>query len=223
VTALMEATMRYAHTALFLVVVGSLLVTAILGCKPKEENTSAKPPPPANAPTKVEAPPEPAATEATPAETTKSANPTVEIDTTQGKIVAELYADAAPKTVANLLALAKEGYYDDMAWHRVVPGYVIQTGLGPEKPTILDEVNTHKHRPGALAMAKPGAQPGSSRLSAPDSASTQFYIVLGDREKTRHLNEEFTVFGQVTEGMDVAEKITQQDKVKTIKVSKADG
>jgi len=223
VTALTEATMRYRQTGAILMVVGSWLVLGLWGCKPREENTSAKPPPPANAPTKVEAPPETAPAEATPEETAKSDNPTVEIDTTKGKIVAELYQDAAPKTVANFLALAKDGYYDDMVWHRVVPGFVIQTGLGPEKPTIPDEVNSHKHRPGALAMAKPGSMGDPSRLSAPDSASTQFYISLGDREKTKHLNEEFTVFGQVTEGMDVAEKITQQDKVKTIKVLKADG
>jgi cyclophilin family peptidyl-prolyl cis-trans isomerase len=215
--------MRYAHTATILAVVSSLLLAAILGCKPKEESTSAKPPPPANAPVKEEAPPpEPAPAEATPAETEKSSNPTVEIDTTKGKIVAELHADAAPKTVANFLALAKAGYYDNMVWHRVVPGFVIQTGDGPKKPTIPDEVNVHKHQPGALAMAKPGSMSDPSRLSAPDSASTQFYISLGDREKTKHLNEEFTVFGQVTEGMEVAEKITQKDKVKTIKVIKAD-
>jgi len=219
--------MRTWHTAMMLLVVGSWLVMGVLGCKPKVEETSAKPPPPANAPAKVEpsAQPQPATApaETAPGETTKSNNPTVEIDTTKGKIVAELYPDAAPKTVANFLGLAKQGYYDNMVWHRVEAGFVIQTGLGPEKPTIPDEVNAHKHRPGALAMAKPGAAGDPSRLSEPDSASTQFYITLGEREKTKHLNEEFTVFGQVTEGLDIAGKITTQDKIKTIKVIKDNG
>ena len=211
--------MRYWHTAMVIAVVGSLLVMAILGCKPPEQNTSAKAPPPANAPTKVEAPPEPAPTEATPEAT---ANPTIEIDTTKGKIVAELYQDAAPKTVANFLKLAKAGYYNGLPFHRVEPGFVIQTGLGPEKPTIPDEVNDHKHRPGALAMAKPGSRSDPARLSEPDSASTQFYITLCSREQAAHLNAEFTVFGQVREGMDVAKRITQQDKITKIRVLKPD-
>ncbi|MBM3498219.1 MAG: peptidylprolyl isomerase [Armatimonadetes bacterium] len=143
------------------------------------------------------------------------------METTKGALVAELYEDAAPKTVANFLKLAKEGYYDNMVWHRVEPGFVIQAGQGPDKPTIPDEVNAHKHRRGALAMAKPGSAGDPSRLSAPDSASTQFYVTLGEREKTKHLNQEYTVFGQVTEGMEVADKITTQDKIKTIKVVEA--
>jgi cyclophilin family peptidyl-prolyl cis-trans isomerase len=186
------------------------------GCEKPEEYTSAKPPPKADAPP----PPvreEPVAEPKAP----EGDNPMVEIDTTQGKMTAELYADVAPKTVANFLKLAKEGYYDGMVWHRVEPGFVIQTGQGPEKPTIPDEVNAHKHRRGALAMAKPGSQGDPSRMSAPDSASTQFYVTTGDREATKHLNQEYTVFGQVTEGIEVADKITTQDKIKTIKIIKA--
>jgi peptidyl-prolyl cis-trans isomerase B (cyclophilin B) len=217
-------------TAFTLALAGCWLLA---GCKPKEEAPTAKAAVEAPAVTQAEQPKQ----EETPPEEPKSVetktagepeepkprNPTVEIDTTKGKIVAEVYPDAAPKTVANFLALVKEGYYDGLPWHRVASGFVIQTGLGPEKPTIPDEVNEHKHRPGALAMAKPGSRTDPTRLSEPDSASTQFYITLCERDKARHLNDEFTVFGQVTEGMDVAGKITQQDKVTKIRVLEGNG
>ena len=139
------------------------------------------------------------------------------IKTTKGDITARLYPNEAPKTVANLLSLAKEGYYDDMVWHRVEPGFVIQVGEGQETPNIPDEVNRHKHRKGALAMAKLGSMtPG--RLSEPGSASSQFYITMCSGEQAEHLNDEYTVFGQVTEGMDVAEEITTEDRIKTIEI-----
>jgi len=139
----------------------------------------------------------------------------VVIETTKGDIEVTLYPNEAPKTVERFLSLAKEGYYNDMSWHRVVPGFVIQTGQGPEKPPIPDEVNEHKHQPGALAMAKPGPRNGDpTRLSEPDSATTQFYICLCQAE---HLDSEFTVFGQVEKGMDAVGKITQDDKVRRIK------
>ena len=141
----------------------------------------------------------------------------VVIETTKGEIVAELYPESAPRTVRNFLTLADEGYYDDMPWHRVAEGFVIQTGDGPDRPTIPDEVNRHKHRPGSLAMAKPGSD-DPARMSAPNSASSQFYITIGSREETRHLNAEYTVFGRVQDGMEVARRITQQDKVKAIRI-----
>jgi peptidyl-prolyl cis-trans isomerase B (cyclophilin B) len=146
----------------------------------------------------------------------------VRIKTTQGDIVAQLYAEDAPKTVANFLALAEAGYYDDMVWHRVEPGFVIQIGDGPETANIPDEVNRHKHQPGALAMAKLGS-PVPGRLSMPDSASSQFYIAMGTAERTEYLNAEYTVFGQVTEGMDVVTSITTDDKVKSVEVLSATG
>lgn len=147
--------------------------------------------------------------------------PRVTIKTTKGDIVAELFPAEAPKTVANFLALAREGYYDDMVWHRVEPGFVIQIGQGPERPNVRDEVNRHKHRPGALAMAKLGS-PSPGRLSLADSATTQFYITLCSAEQAEYLNDEYTVFGQVIEGMDVVRKITTADKIETIEVPSGD-
>jgi cyclophilin family peptidyl-prolyl cis-trans isomerase len=199
------------------------LTAALLpGCQPKPEPPAGDVTPSPNEPplptAEAPAPAEPAEKQA---EEPKE-NPVVVIETTKGDIVVELYADAAPKTVANFLALAKEGYYDDMPWHRCEPGFVIQTGRGSQKPTIPDEVNAHKHRPGALAMAKPGSMGDPSRLSAPDSASSQFYVTLCEPERAKHLNTEFTVFGQVTEGLEVAGKITTADKITAIK-PKSDG
>ena len=144
--------------------------------------------------------------------------PMVLIKTTKGDIKLELYPDAAPKTVANFLALIEDGYYDDMLWHRVAPGFVIQTGQGAGKSTIPDEVNEHKHGPGAVAMAKPGARTAGPRMSEPDSASTQWYICMRSAEGAAYLNQEYTVFGWATEGMDIVKQITQEDKVITIEV-----
>jgi peptidyl-prolyl cis-trans isomerase B (cyclophilin B) len=147
--------------------------------------------------------------------------PRIAIKTTKGDIIAKLYPNEAPKTVANFLSLVEEGYYDDMVWHRVEPGFVIQTGNGPSRPNIPDEVNSHKHRGGALAMAKLGS-PSADRLSLADSASTQFYITMCNARRAEHLNAEYTVFGQVIEGMDVAREITTRDKIETIEVLSGD-
>ncbi len=147
--------------------------------------------------------------------------PRIAIKTTKGDIIAKLYPDEAPKTVANFLSLVNEGYYDDMVWHRVEPGFVIQTGNGPSRPSIPDEVNSHKHRGGALAMAKLGS-PSPDRLSLAGSASTQFYITMCNARRAEYLNAEYTVFGQVTEGMDVARDITTEDKIETIEVLSGD-
>ena len=158
-----------------------------------------------------------------PAEGEKSGKGTskVIIETTKGDIEVTLFPKEAPKTVERFLTLAKEGYYNDMVWHRVVPGFVIQTGLGASKPPIPDEANEHKHRAGSLAMAKPGPRNGDpARLSEPNSATTQFYIAM---DKAPHLDAEFTVFGQVEKGMEVVGKTTPEDKIKTIKIVASDG
>ncbi|HJN17270.1 MAG TPA: peptidylprolyl isomerase [Armatimonadota bacterium] len=139
------------------------------------------------------------------------------VKTTKGDIKIELYPDAAPKTVASFLRLVEEGYYDDMVWHRVAPGFVIQTGQGAERPGVDDEVNEHKHGPGAVAMAKLGSMtPG--RMSQPGSATSQWYICMKSEKESAYLNAEYTVFGWATDGMDVVRQITQEDKVITIEV-----
>lgn len=134
------------------------------------------------------------------------------IETTKGKIVFEMYPEDTPKTVANFEKLAKEGFYNGLIFHRVEPGFVIQggdptgTGTGGSAQTIPAEIK-RKHTKGAVGMA---------RSQALDSASSQFYITL---DAQPGLDGAYTVFGQVIEGMDVAEKIQIGDKMTKVTVT----
>jgi peptidyl-prolyl cis-trans isomerase B (cyclophilin B) len=129
--------------------------------------------------------------------------PTATIETDQGTIVLELWNDVAPGHVTNFTALASNGVYDGLGFHRIIPGFMIQggcpTGDGTGGPgyTIKAEFNSRKHEPGVLSMARSGH---------PDSAGSQFFICL-TRENCKHLDGQYTAFGKVTKGMDVVEKI----------------
>ena len=133
--------------------------------------------------------------------TPKGPLPRATIETDQGTIAIELYEDDAPNTVASFVHLAERNFYEGLRFHRIVPGFVIQggdplgTGAGGPGYNIRDEVNARKHAKGAVAMAK---------TPRPDSAGSQFYICL---DVLPHLDEGYTVFGQVVEGMDVVEAI----------------
>ena len=143
-------------------------------------------------------------------------NPKVEIKTSAGLIVAELYQDRSPKTVANFLQYAKSGFYDGTIFHRVIDNFMIQGGgfdksmrEKPPRPPIENEAtNKLRNDMGTLAMA---------RTQQPHSASAQFFINLKDndflnfREPTTQ-GFGYAVFGKVTQGMDVVQKIA---KVKT--------
>ena len=145
-------------------------------------------------------------------------HPIVEIQTTKGKIRVKLYPEDAPKTVANFVKLVKKGFYNGLTFHRVEPGFVIQggdpsgNGTGGPGYSIPDETNKIlKHNRGALAMAK---------SAAPNSAGSQFYIVID--KPASQLDGNYTVFGQVISGQDVAEKIKVGDKMtKVILLDKA--
>ncbi|MBU1236155.1 MAG: peptidyl-prolyl cis-trans isomerase [Gammaproteobacteria bacterium] len=147
-----------------------------------------------------------------------AANPTVEMKTTLGTITIELYPDKAPKTVANFLQYVKDGFYDGTVFHRVIDGFMIQGGgmdLGlKEKPTrasIPNEAkNGLKNQIGTIAMA---------RKPDPHSASAQFFINLVNNsglDYPAHDGWGYCVFGKVTQGMDVVNKIS---KVATGRVS----
>lgn len=131
----------------------------------------------------------------------------------KGDIVIELFPKEAPKTVANFEKLIKEGFYDGLIFHRVIPGFVAQggdplgTGVGGPGYTIPDELegNFHKHVRGALSMAHSG----------PNTAGSQFFIVY---ESQPHLDGVHTVFGQVIEGMDVVDQIQQGDAMNSLEV-----
>ena len=125
------------------------------------------------------------------------------------------YPEDAPKTVENFVTLAKKGFYNGLKFHRVVPDFVVQggcpkgDGTGGPGSTVPAEFNSKKHVRGTLAMA---------RSQHPDSAGSQFYICYGP---TPHLDRNYTVFGQVTSGMEHVDQIKQGDKMKTVEIQEA--
>ena len=127
------------------------------------------------------------------------------LHTNHGQIEIELFDDDAPKTVENFLKLARDGFYDDVIFHRVIPDFMIQggdptgTGTGGPGYTFEDEFNDHKVARGALAMANAG----------PNTNGSQFFVVTA--EATPWLDGKHTVFGRVTNGMGVVDEISSVD------------
>ena len=130
------------------------------------------------------------------------------IETNFGNIVIQLFPDVAPGHVENFVKLAQDGFYDGTTFHRVIPGFMIQGGDPNSKDedrsndgqggpgfTINAEFSDVPHKRGILSMA---------RAQAPNSAGSQFFIVVKD---SNFLDGQYTVFGEVIEGMDVADKI----------------
>jgi len=121
--------------------------------------------------------------------------------TNHGDIVLELFDEDAPETVANFRRLAEDGFYDGLIFHRVIPDFMIQggcpqgTGTGGPGYTFKDEINDHKAVRGALAMANAG----------PNTNGSQFFIVT--TQAAPWLDGKHTVFGEVTDGMDVVDTI----------------
>jgi cyclophilin family peptidyl-prolyl cis-trans isomerase len=128
------------------------------------------------------------------------------LHTSEGAIEVELYPDAAPKTVENFEKLARDGFYEGVIFHRVIPDFMIQggdptgTGMGGPGYEFEDEFNDHRVARGALAMANAG----------PNTNGSQFFIVTA--EATPWLDGKHTVFGQVTSGMDVVDRISQTER-----------
>ena len=125
-----------------------------------------------------------------------------------GVFVVELMSEYAPKTVDNFVSLAEKGFYDGLIFHRVIPGFVVQTGdptgtgMGGSKKTIKGEFasngykkNTLKHERGVVSMA---------RAEDPDSASSHFFVCLGNASE---LDGDYAAFGKVVYGMEVVDKI----------------
>ena len=137
-------------------------------------------------------------------------NPIVTITMENGDVMkAELYPEVAPNTVNNFISLIKKSYYDGLIFHRVINGFMIQggcpngTGMGGPGYSIKGEfsqngfINQLKHTPGVLSMA---------RTMMPDSAGSQFFIM---HKNSPHLDGAYAAFGQVTEGMDIVNKIAE--------------
>jgi peptidylprolyl isomerase len=152
---------------------------------------------------------------------------TVILTTKHGKIVIKLRPDLAPKHVAQIKTLVKRKFYDGIVFHRVIPGFMAQTGDptgtgtgGSDLPNIPAEFTDTPFKRGTLGMA---------RSSDPDSANSQFFICFDDAS---FLNGKYTVFGEVTSGMDVVDKIkkgseadngavTDPDKIVTMRMAGA--
>src|SRR5260221_2719379 len=172
-------------------------------------------------PTQVAQTAQPTVAQQTPFPTTSwiSAKSAV-ITTTKGPIAIQLYPQDAPKTVTNFATLAKLGYYNGLTFHRVVPGFVIQggdpngNGTGGYSiygPTFGDELNASAssykagYLEGVVAMANSG----------PNTNGSQFFIMLADNPS---LPKAYTIFGKVTQGMDVVKKIVVGDKMAKVTV-----
>ena len=131
---------------------------------------------------------------------------TATLHTSRGTIALELFDDDAPKTVENFVKLARDGFYDGVGFHRVIPDFMIQggdptgTGRGGPGYQFEDEFNDHKVVRGALAMANAG----------PNTNGSQFFIVTTDAAPW--LDGKHTVFGRVTSGMDVVDAISEVDR-----------
>ena len=149
-----------------------------------------------------------------------AANPTVEMKTSAGTIVLELNAEKAPKSVENFLQYANAGFYNGTVFHRVIDGFMIQgggfTADFKQKPTKAPVVNEAEQSSKAGLLNVPGTI-AMARTSDPNSASSQFFINVNDNKSLNFRSPDpagigYTVFGKVTQGMDVVQKIA---KVKT--------
>lgn len=140
-------------------------------------------------------------------------NPKVELKTTLGAVVIELYPENAPKTVENFLQYVKDGFYDGTVFHRVIPGFMVQGGgftpnlqQKPVRPVIRNEAgNGLRNAMGTLAMA---------RTADPHSATAQFFINVSENDFLDFKSPDdqgygYTVFARVTSGMDVVQKMLQ--------------
>jgi peptidylprolyl isomerase len=132
-----------------------------------------------------------------------------------GDVVIKLRSDLAPAHVERIATLAKSGFYDGVKFHRVIPGFMAQggdpkgDGTGGPGYKVKAEFNKNQHVRGAVAMA---------RSNDPDSAGSQFYIVLAP---AHFLDGKYTVFGKVVSGMNIVDNVKKGDKMKTVKIVEA--
>ncbi len=134
--------------------------------------------------------------------TTTSPENTINLDTTYGRVVIELFPDVAPKHVEQIKTLTRKGFYNGIIFHRVIEGFMAQTGDptgtgmgGSDLPNVPAEFNNKNFGRGAVGMA---------RSASPDSGNSQFFICFDD---CSFLNGQYTVWGQVVSGMEFVDKI----------------
>ncbi len=133
---------------------------------------------------------------------------TLIMDTTHGRVVIEMRPDLAPNHVAHIKKLVREGFYDGLKFHRVIEGFMAQTGCphgtgtgGSHYPDLAAEFNSEPHVRGTVSMA---------RAADPHSANSQFFICFDD---ARFLDNQYTVWGKVIEGMEHIDKIKRGEPV----------
>src|ERR1700709_1651422 len=132
---------------------------------------------------------------------------TMVLETTQGKVVIAMRPDLAPGHVARIKELVRDGFYDGIVFHRVIDGFMAQTGCpqgtgtGGSGQKLKAEFNREPHKRGTVSMA---------RAQSPDSGDSQFFICFADSSS---LNGQYTVWGQVTEGMENVDKIKRGEPV----------
>ncbi len=134
---------------------------------------------------------------------------TLIIETTKGRVVIAMRPDLAPNHVAHIKKLAREGFYDGIVFHRVIDGFMAQTGCpsgtgtgGSKLPNLKAEFNAEPHVRGVCSMA---------RSSSPDSANSQFFICFADAS---FLDKQYTAWGKVIEGMENVDKIKKGEPVR---------
>ena len=142
------------------------------------------------------------------------------IKTNKGTMTVDLYTVDTPNTVANFAKLAKEGYYDGLKWHRVIPNFVIQGGCPNSKDGTSGMAGTggpgykidcelkggnQHHERGVLSMAHAGRNTGGSQ-----------FFVCHSRDNTAHLDGNHTCFGKVVEGVDIVDDIRENDLIESI-------
>ena len=139
----------------------------------------------------------------------KAPENTIVMETTKGKVVIELLPDLAPNHVARVKELARENFYDGIVFHRVIDGFMAQTGDptgtgmgGSDKPDLKAEFSNMSHVRGTCSMA---------RSQNPNSANSQFFICFDDAP---WLNKQYSVWGQVIEGMDAIDQIKKGEPVR---------
>lgn len=134
---------------------------------------------------------------------------TLILDTTKGKVTIELKPELAPNHVARIKELAREGFYDGIVFHRVIDGFMAQCGCpqgtgmgGSDKPDLGEEFSAEPHLRGTCSMA---------RTNDPNSANSQFFICF---EPARFLDNQYTVWGQVSEGMEAVDQLKRGEPVR---------
>jgi peptidyl-prolyl cis-trans isomerase B (cyclophilin B) len=139
---------------------------------------------------------------------------TAAIKTAKGELVLELYPQDAPVTVNSFVSLARKGFYNGLTFHRIIPGFMAQggdpTGTGSGGPgyQFQDEFSSRTHQAGSLSMANSG----------PNTNGSQFFICYAPQP---HLNGKHTVFGQLTQGMDVLKQLVNGDKMTEVIITES--